>query len=760
MPLTKVLQNIQKQITNKELKNKTETDLKQDIWGILNELHWPTTAVKNEYTLSTGGRPDFAFIDPNNQEPLVFIELKRYGLTGRKKSKEQVKGYYLDSEVPLIVLTDVKTWMFYYKGELAFETGFSSQPSIRKLSEQIKGYLEEVRIYRREVYDFAEEAINEKKALAEARKKIPAAWREIVKESNPLRNKLIKELREKAGHGLGVQLADDDVVAFLRSLKEPVFKSEGQDSSTPTQEIMVAKERKGRARGTRMGRSGEIVILGKSFPCKNLTDAMVIVFQELGRRESSFWQRFYNEPRNHGRTRRIIAQDARGPSGLYDSDNPRYEKAYKQLGGDWVIATYNNKKTIEKNISIAAEVAGLEFGRDIIINFDLLQISQGSDGGAKDVRSDTSNTVTTPPKPRDTMSVKYPGILVRGNKKPRSKGLPHELLQAFFTGENAGRKLTYEDAVRIGIEGGHDADRVKRQLGYYLLEHDYIRFREQAQGNEREKKSEKPRHPRAGELVILGRSYLYRTQSKAMAIVFEKLQEEDPKFLQRFYEHPENKKSKGRRRYLGRNQQELFGDNVKKPRSSAEIGGDWVVSADYNWSKKQEIIRFAAEGVAGLKFGEDIIINLDDSLRRQGRQDSPPPSPTNNSSKGEKRKGRRKPGGRSEMLVILGKSFPCKDFTDAMVTVFQELERRELGFYQRFYNDSRNHRKTRRIIAQDVRGLYETANPLYEKAYKQLSGDWIIATYNSKQTIERNIRKAAEVAGLEVGKDIIINFDA
>lgn len=95
---------------------------------------------------------------------------------------------------------------------------------------------------------------------------------------------------------------------------------------------------------------------------------MVKVFKELERREPGFYQRFYSNPKNYRGRSRIIAQDARK---LYGSDKPRYEKAYKRLGGDWVIRTYNNKKTIEKNIRIAAEeVAGLEFGRDIIINFD------------------------------------------------------------------------------------------------------------------------------------------------------------------------------------------------------------------------------------------------------------------------------------------------------------------------------------------------------------------------------------------------------
>ena len=228
----------------------------------------------------------------------------------------------------------------------------------------------------------------------------------------------------------------------------------------------------------------------------------------------------------------------------------------------------------------------------------------------------TPSSVSSGRKAATTRAVKYPGILVRGNKKPRSKGLPHELLQAFFTGKNARRKLTYDDAVRIGIEGGHDADRVKWQLGHYLLEHDYIRFDEQAKGNERGRKSEKSQHSRAGELVILGKFHSCRNQNNATEIVFDALQEKDRKFLQRFYKHPKNQKSKykGRRgdyRYLGQNYQELFGDNEGRPRSFVNIRGGWGVSADYNWEKKKKIIQLAAE-VAGLEFGRDIILNFDD----------------------------------------------------------------------------------------------------------------------------------------------------
>ena len=377
MSLMKVLKNIQKQIDNEELKNKNETGLKQNIWGILTALSWPDTDIKNEYQLSNGDRPDFALVHPDSQEPLVFIELKRYGLTRLKNSKKQVKGYASNSTVSLILLTDVKTWLFYYKGELAFETSFSSQ-SLTKVSKQLKEFLEPDRVYRGDVYRSAKGALEKKDNLAKARKRIPASWRQFLKEErNSSRKNLINELRKKAGAGLGVQLADGDVVDFLRSLKEPASKSGEQDPPTPRDNGSKVEKRKGG------GRSGELVILGKSFPYKNPTDAMVIVFKELERRHPGFYQRFYNDPRNHGRTRRIIAQDARE---LYDSDNPLYEKAYKQLGGGWVIATYNSKRIIERNIRIAAEVAGLKFGKDIIIH----QI----DGGQSKFQSPLQNPDT------------------------------------------------------------------------------------------------------------------------------------------------------------------------------------------------------------------------------------------------------------------------------------------------------------------------------------------------------------------------------
>lgn len=596
MSLVKALRDIQKQIENKELENQAETNFKRYIWRILTELSWPGKGkdMRDEYSLSIGDRPDLALFRPNNEELLVLIELKTSGLTRLKKSKEQVKRYYSNSAVPLVVLTDVKTWMFYYKGKLAFEIGFSSQTP-EQLSKELKKLLRQDNVYKGDAYRYAAGKLDEKDNLAKARKEIPAAWREIVKESNPLRKRLINELRERAGHALGVQdLLEADIVAFLQSL-----------------------ESRNKSKNTR-------------------------------------------QPRSKSERERTL----------------------------------------------------------------------------------TPSSVSPGRKVATTKAVKnYPGILVRGNKKPQSKGLPHELLQAFFAGKNARRKLTYDEAVRIGIEGGHDANRVKWQLRHNLLKRDYIRFDEQAQGNGKREENREITAPRAGELVILGKSFPCKNPTDAMVTVFKELERRERGFWQRFYN---DRRNHGRKhRIIAQDAGRLYdSDNPRYAKAYKQLGGDWVI-ATYNSKKTiEKNIRIAVE-VARLRFGKDIITNFDDSF----------------------------PGPARVKVVIDGKPSSWQDQSDAMATVFRELQKRDQNFYQRFYEQPRNHGKTRRIIAQDARRLYDHPGlkpGLKGKHYRPLSGGWFISTNygweGSKSSKKGIIQLAADVAGFNFKEDIsekgiIVNLD-
>lgn len=376
---------------------------------ILRELNWDTDnplVVRPEYSARKGradsGRTDFALCDDSGN-PKVFIEVKKLGGAkgkGKEKAEEQILKYALRAgdhairrpEFPppeIAVLTDGRTWSFYLleqKGDFGHEVKRVYEidvlkDSLQESSEVLQRYLEKSRVVSGEALETARVIF----FLEKYRKNKPDMWKGPV-------NNAVTFLRElpflaiPSEEKIKPKSAQDNIVDYFHSLlRQKISPSSSgttaqgrQASASPMPPVPMLKTSAGMqpesgrqvpvlpsSGASSGGRSGELVILGKSFPCKNPTEVMVTVFQELERREPGFWQRFYNDPRNHRKTRRIIAQDVRG---LYETANPLYEKAYKQLGGDWIIATYNSKQIKERNIRIAAEVAGLEFGRDIIIN--------------------------------------------------------------------------------------------------------------------------------------------------------------------------------------------------------------------------------------------------------------------------------------------------------------------------------------------------------------------------------------------------------
>ena len=66
-----------------------------------------------------------------------------------------------------------------------------------------------------------------------------------------------------------------------------------------------------------------------------------------------------------GRTRRFIA---RSPEELYPN-SPQYKNMNESLPGGWFVATDNGSAQKKEFIKIASEVAGLKFGRDIVIDW-------------------------------------------------------------------------------------------------------------------------------------------------------------------------------------------------------------------------------------------------------------------------------------------------------------------------------------------------------------------------------------------------------
>lgn len=113
--------------------------------------------------------------------------------------------------------------------------------------------------------------------------------------------------------------------------------------------------------------------------------------------------------------------------------------------------------------------------------------------------------------------------------------------------------------------------------------------------------------PRAGILLLYGKSYPYTNAKEAMVQVLTILAESDSTFLQRCSQHPDTQGRK--RRYIARTEEELYPDRPDLREFRASLPGGWLVATNLNNRLKKTIIQVAAE-VAGLRLGSDIKVDF------------------------------------------------------------------------------------------------------------------------------------------------------
>jgi len=162
----------------------------------------------------------------------------------------------------------------------------------------------------------------------------------------------------------GVRPDDNDVAEFLAGLGRPVIVETSRDKAAPPTSPVTYRPATLRT-GGESTRHGKLILRGKAYSYHNAKDAMVIVLNELAKGDPTFLERCSQHPDAQGRKRRYIA---RTPEELYP-DREDLRDMREALSGGWFVATNLNnvlKKTI---IRLAAEVSGLAFGKDVIVEF-------------------------------------------------------------------------------------------------------------------------------------------------------------------------------------------------------------------------------------------------------------------------------------------------------------------------------------------------------------------------------------------------------
>jgi hypothetical protein len=94
---------------------------------------------------------------------------------------------------------------------------------------------------------------------------------------------------------------------------------------------------------------------------------------------------------------------------------------------------------------------------------------------------------------------------------------------------------------------------------------------------------------------------------------------------------------------------------------------------------------------------------------------------------------------------------------DAMVIVLRELAKGDPTFLERCSQHPDAQGRKRRYIARTPEELYPDREDLRDMR-EALSDDWLVATNLNNVLKKTIIRVATEVAGLTIGKDVVVEF--
>jgi predicted type IV restriction endonuclease len=368
MKLTEIISDITGKLRQGRFPN--EQAISQGIvLRLLQELGWDvydTNIVWPEF--QTGeGRVDFALCHPASK-PAVFIEVKQPGKA--EDGVRQALEYAFHTGVPFIVLTDGKTWSFY----LPAEQGSYEDRRVYKLdlfertdaeaASVLEKYLAHRRVETGEALETARREYRSRNRRSIAQQSIPEAWNELIEKGDEL---LVDLLASAVESKAGVRPEDNDVTDFLSNLK---ISAVIQNNTTPTAARRTNAQPtpitpSPRQVNVATNRNGNMILKGKSYAYANAKDAMVMALKELAVGDPTFLQRCSQHPDCYGKKRKYIA---RKTEDLYP-DRPDLREYHSILPGGWLVATNLNNNLKRSIIKAATQVAGLIYGKDVLVEF-------------------------------------------------------------------------------------------------------------------------------------------------------------------------------------------------------------------------------------------------------------------------------------------------------------------------------------------------------------------------------------------------------
>ncbi len=357
--LVELLKRIRRDILSGRYDDKKEAMVKSGIIEpILRSLGWNTEdmeQVELEYSLrnESGGRGDvdYALLDRGNL--FVVIEAKAYKRAGG--AEPQLFGYVYDAGALLALLTDGGEWRVY----LTFRTGGYKERLVRNINivnsepeesaEYLWRYLSHQEVISQRAQNNARQDLEERTNREEARRTIPDVWKEMVeKETTSIIDELIDEVAKRVGNAP----SREDIVNFLKSLRP----QPSSQPSAPLTEARVFSPRKIDRPGVAQ-EEGQIfyILWNEKHIHRQVVDAFVEILRRLDNEIPNFMEQFALRLRRRR------------------TNCPRREKQdhFRQPRqiGDWHMDTHSSTQDKVIFLMEACKVAGIEYGKDLIVNF-------------------------------------------------------------------------------------------------------------------------------------------------------------------------------------------------------------------------------------------------------------------------------------------------------------------------------------------------------------------------------------------------------
>lgn len=360
--LTPTIANLAKGIAAGSFRS--EAEISQGVVKrVLHELGWDVfdmQVVAPEFKIGTR-KVDYALCQPPGKAAIL-VEVKDLGKADGKGQK-QLFEYCFHQGVPIAVLTDGRTWSFFFPaGQGSYDERMFARIDLldddhRESAHTLVRYLNLDDVKSQTARKRAEQDYEAARFQKQAASKYTSVWRKLLSGPEPLLLELFSEEVENAtgvrpdaeraaefirGHAFGGVVAPE--MARVRSTgRKPKVKPPTKSPSVKTSG-MPSYTYQGRTETFRSGAK----LLGA-------------VFSMFASMDPAFCER-YSESYS-GRIRKYVA---RTKEELHPG-KPELQNSALALPGGWWVATHSSNTEKIKRIKQACHVAGVEFGKDLVV---------------------------------------------------------------------------------------------------------------------------------------------------------------------------------------------------------------------------------------------------------------------------------------------------------------------------------------------------------------------------------------------------------